>query len=98
VTAGSLHHLKVDTDLSHCLKVSTGSLNQFNVDTDLSNQFNVTTGSSHCEKFTDVEETYFLSQSVYFKMSHEINVKAGVTENLDTTEIIDKNSNTITKQ
>ncbi len=41
---------------------------------------------------------YFLSQSVYFKMSHKINVEAGVTENLDTTEIIDKNSNTITEQ
>jgi len=31
-------------------------------------------------------------------MSHEINVEAGVTENLDTTEIIDKNSNTIAEQ
>jgi len=58
----------------------------------------VTTGSSHHEKSTDVEEMYFLSQSVYFKMSHEINVEAGVTEDLGTTEIIDKNSDTIAEQ
>ena len=31
-------------------------------------------------------------------MSHEINVEAGVTENLGTTEIIDKNSDTIAEQ
>jgi len=58
----------------------------------------VTAGSSHHEKFTDVEGTYFLSQPVYLKMGHEINVEAGVTENLDTTEIIDKNSDTIAEQ
>jgi len=98
VTAGSLHCFKVDTGSSHCLKVSTGSLNQFNVDTDLSNQLNVTAGSSHHEKLTDVEEMYFLSQSVYFKIDHEINVEVGVTEDLGTTEIIDKNSDTIAEQ
>jgi len=58
----------------------------------------VTAGSSHHEKFTDVEGTYFLSQSVYFKMSHKINVEAGVTEDLDTTEIINKNSDTTAEQ
>ncbi len=58
----------------------------------------MTTGSSHHEKSTDVEEMYFLSQSVYFKMSHEINVEAGVTEDLGTTEIIDKNSDTTAEQ
>ncbi len=31
-------------------------------------------------------------------MSHKINVETGVTENLDTTEIIDKNSDTIAEQ
>ncbi len=31
-------------------------------------------------------------------MSHKINVETGVTEDLDTTEIIDKNSDTITEQ
>jgi len=98
VTADSLHHLKVDTGSLHCLKVSTGSLNQFNVSTGLSNQLNVTAGSSHHEKLTDVEETYSLSQSVYFKIGHKINVEAGVTENLDTTEIIDKNSDTTAEQ
>jgi len=98
MTADSLHCLKVSTGSLHHLKVSTGSLNQFNVSTDLSNQLNVTADSSHCEKSTDVEEMYFLSQSVYFKISHKINVKAGVTENLGTTEIIDKNSDTIAKQ
>jgi len=98
VTAGSLHRLKVGTGLLHCFKVSTGSLNQFNVDTDLSNQLNVTAGSSHYEKSTDVEGTYFLSQSVYLKMSHKINVETGVTEDLGTTEIIDKNSDTTAEQ
>ncbi len=98
VTAGSSHHLKVDTGSLHCLKVSTGSLNQFNVNTGSSNQLNVTAGSSHHEKSTDVEETYFLLQPVYLKMGHKINVEAGVTEDLDTTEIIDKNSNTIAEQ
>jgi len=58
----------------------------------------VTAGSSHHKKFTDVEETYFLSQSAYFKMSHKINVEAGVTEDLDTTEIINKNSDTTAEQ
>ncbi len=98
VTAGSSHCLKVSTGSLHCLKVSTGSLNQFNVSTGLSNQLNMTAGSSHHEKSTDVEGMYFLSQSVYLKMSHKINVEAGVTENLDTTEIIDKNSDTIAEQ
>ncbi len=41
---------------------------------------------------------YFLSQSVYFKIDHEINVEVGVTEDLGTTEIIDKNSDTIAEQ
>ncbi len=35
---------------------------------------------------------------MYFKISHKINIEAGVTENLDTTEIIDKNSDTIAEQ
>ena len=108
VSTDSLNQLSISTDLlnqlnvtagsSHCLKVSTGSLNQFNVDTGLSNQPNVTAGSSHHEKSTDVEGMYFLSQSVYFKMSHKINVETGVTEDLGTTEIIDKNSDTIAEQ
>jgi len=98
VTAGFLHCLKVDTGSLHCLKVSTGSLNQFNISTDLSNQLNVTAGSLHHKKLTDVEEMYFLSQSVYFKISHEINVETGVTEDLGTTEIINKNSNTTAEQ
>jgi len=58
----------------------------------------VNAGSLHHEKSTDVEEMYSLSQSVYLKMSHKINVEADVTEDLDTTEIIDKNSDTTAEQ
>jgi len=50
------------------------------------------------KKSTDVEETYFLLQLVYFTMNQKINVETDVTEDLNITEDVNKNSKTITEQ
>jgi len=73
-------------------------LNQLNINIDSLNQLNVTADSSCSEKFTNIKEMYFLSQSVYFTMSQKISVETDVTEDLSTTEDVNKNLNTITEQ
>jgi len=55
--------------------------------------------SSLCsEKSTDVEETYFLLQSVYFTMNQKINVETDVTKDLSTTEDVNKDLDITTEQ
>jgi len=55
--------------------------------------------SSLCsEKSTDVEEMYFVLQSVYSTMNQKISVETDVTEDLSTTEDVNKDLNIIAKQ
>ena len=62
------------------------------------NQSDVTESSLCSEKSTDVEETYFLLQLIYSTMSQKISVETDVTEDLSTTEDVNKDSNTTAEQ